>query len=110
MVIDKSVDWKYYYFHNMKSVISEHWTKGGTGVTNFDKKDRHIYEAAIKEYGNPCLLIVDKPHPGPGGYYDKRMEKTLHSLHFVGQAGEARTDLSDFWRVFEKIKYGQTVL
>lgn len=84
----------------LAAVIHKHWTHGGTGITNFDKPVRPIYEAAIKEYGDPSLLVVDKPFPGMNGCYNAWMEAKMHSLHRVGRGG----DLSGFWRVFEALK------
>jgi hypothetical protein len=78
----------------MSNIINSHWTKGGTGVTNFGVEERPLYEAAIKEYGKPYLVIHDEPMEGPA------LPDSL-SLHNVrGKRG----DLSDFWEIFWRLR------
>ena len=67
----------------------EHWHKGGTGVTNISG-DIDLIAAAVEEYGNPLLVIYDRPF---GGGSHMVGWKSLHWL------GKKRKDLSAFWEL-----------
>lgn len=72
-----------------------HWTKGGTGITNFDADRLPLYEAAIAAHGDPDLVIADEPMPPMTEGY---------ALHDLGRLpGESR-DLSEFWQVFYQLR------
>lgn len=75
-------------------IVMEHWTRGGTGITNVSS-DFEVYEQAIKEYGDPKLVLY--PHPFGGGVNMPEW-KSLHDLR-------GRRDLSAFWRLWELIKW-----
>lgn len=65
---------------------------GGTLVTNFSE-DLDVYEEAVREYGDPRILISvpAEPHmPGAKGLHDLR--------------GKRRPDLSGFWMLWRCIK------
>ena len=72
---------------------SNHWSKGGTGVTNFHPSAAPKYEAAIQELGDSNIFLMDQPMLGGGenGHY--------HSLH---TNFESLYDLSDFWAIYFK--------
>ena len=78
----------------MKIILS-HWTKGGTGVTNFCKSDLAKMESALEKYGNPNLVICSKSCATP--YYSvAELSELNHSLHCVS----GMCDLSDFWDIY----------
>ena len=74
----------------------EHWIAGGTGVTNFDQKDEHIYVKAIEEYGDESLVLISKPI----GKYPIKRDHSFHCLKMP-------KDLSDFWDIFHRIQNEQ---
>lgn len=75
----------------MKSIKSYHWTKGGTVITNFDRKDLKRYNKAINLYG--CKDIVVSRYPMLEPY-----AKNAYSLHNINVKVK---DLSDFWTIFK---------
>jgi hypothetical protein len=81
-------------------IINEHFTKGGTAVTNFDAKDREIYEAAIAEYGDPDLVISERPMPDERG--KEITHNKMHSLHNLRSDG--RKELGEFWKIWRRIR------
>ena len=76
----------------MTELIHEHWTKGGTGVTNFPPGDRPKYQAAIDSFGDSDLVICDKPF----GMFVMGGDMSLHCL------GRSK-DLSKFWSIFHAL-------
>ena len=70
-----------------------HWRKGGTGITNFDKKEKPIYEKAISEYGDDNFFILDRPITGITGL------SSYCSLH----CKEKMQTFSPFWRTFDRV-------
>ena len=88
----------------LNKVIDLHWTKGGTGISNFHKEECPLFEKAIELYGNPRLLIVDRPFPGENDYMDRNMMETLYSLHYVG----CFDNLSAFWKILQNISQGSS--
>ena len=68
-----------------------HWTRGGTGVTNFDADMLPVYQEAILRYGDPDLRI-----------HNKRLadEREGFSLHIHSR----KRDLSAFWEVFRQVE------
>lgn len=79
-----------------KNLIHRHWTKGGSGVTNFSHKDGIIYEVAIKQYEEYRPSEKGRLHTSFQSF-DGR--DGICSLHDV-----VNGDLSEFWRVFDSIK------
>ncbi len=79
---------------------SDHWLNGGTGITNFLKQDRKLYEDAIKVSGCTCVMIVDKPIRDASDNLHASTIAQCNSLHFVGKL----QDLSDFWQTFRNIE------
>ncbi len=63
-------------------------------VTNFREEERPAYTEAVRRWGNPCLYVEEKSE-GRG------LEWYGGSLWF--NEGE-RQDLTEFWRVFEKVR------
>ena len=81
----------------MPTLIHESWfNKYGTGVTNFTKKQLPIYKKAIEVYRDLDFIISDKPTGINFG-------EGVCSLHYVG----SKTNLSEFWRVFDRIEKQQ---
>jgi hypothetical protein len=81
----------------MKSIISPHWTQGGSGITNFEPEDLPLYEAAIKEFGCPSLVLSDKPMDG------KNYGFAMYSLHDLRRSVQS-LDISEFWKTFRRLQ------
>ena len=75
-----------------KQIYGKHWSKGGTGVTNFNKEDRWIYERAIDIYGDPKLEI--------GSPIGLLVGCTTHLALYYSTHG----DLSKFWRIYDDVR------
>jgi hypothetical protein len=73
--------------------IYGHFSNGGTGLTNFDKEELPLYEAAIAECGDPDFFISDEPMPGTP-------LRNSYSLHYKG----SKEKLKYFWDIFYKLK------
>ena len=82
---------------NTRLLTMVHWMQGGTGLTNLSG-DTTALVAAMEEYGNPLLVIHDRPF---GGGSHMVGWKSLHWL------GDKRTDLSVFW---ELVRLNETEL
>jgi len=74
-----------------KNYVSPHFTKGGTGITNFDKKDLPICLAALAKYNRGNCFVSFRPMAD-------KVWPNLYSLH------SSVRDLSDFWKVYWKVK------
>lgn len=77
----------------LERIASDHWIRGGSGVTNFDRDRLPVYQAAIAKHGDPSLRLSDLPMTGGGGE-----GSSYYSLHHFGIG-----DLSQFWRVFNAV-------
>lgn len=77
---------------------SEHWTRGGTGVTNFGNSRLPLYEKAIEIIADQDLFLSDIPMYGGGQFMTD-----YASLHF-----STRKDLSHFWEILDKLKAEQS--
>jgi len=76
-------------------LINEHWTNGGTGVTNFGEEEFNLYLETVEEFGDPNIVVSQERFGWtwgvmPGG--------SLH--HLTKKPG----NLSEFWRFFDRIK------
>jgi hypothetical protein len=91
--------------HEIITPIESHWTDGGRGTTNFDKKDESIYRTAIAACPQLKLAIRKYPMYGENGCLSDCMIKDYYCLI---QAGEKRDDLSKFWAVYHAIKSAQS--
>ena len=80
---------------NIHVVKNGHAHNGGTGITNFDKKERPRYEKAIEIYGDKSLFISDRSYDCYNSYPEH------NSLHTVGHPYK---DLSLFWRIFNGLE------
>lgn len=69
----------------------KHKHNGGTGITNFHKKEMEIYKRAIIESGDKFLCIGEPID----GYKDCL---ALHDKY------PSSRELGFFWRIFEKIE------
>jgi hypothetical protein len=78
-------------------IILLNWTRGGTGLTNFQKEELPIYEAAVARFGNPDYVICSKAL-GNEYFSSKELSDRCHSLHHLGGG-----DSCPFWRVFEDV-------
>jgi hypothetical protein len=78
----------------MSDLIMVGWTDGGTGITNFDPKELPLYEAALEETKDEDLILVSRP-------FGRFCIPSDYSLHF--KRGREK-DLSDFWKVFDRIQ------
>lgn len=74
-------------------IINSHWTQGGTGLTNFLKKDLPLYRATILVVGDKRFKILKQSF---GGIYP-----LYYSLHFCAPNTK---DASHFWDTFRKIQ------
>lgn len=83
----------------MSVINSDHWAKGGTGVTNFDASKRPIYEQALSVYGDSDLRTSDGPMSGGG--FDGQC--SLHDFAHGKQRGRTR-GLDEFWEVFRRVE------
>lgn len=75
-------------------IINNHWTAGGTGLTNFNKKDLPLYRATILIVGDQRLKILKKP-------FENTLLEGYYSLHFCANQTK---DASHFWDTFRKVK------
>ncbi len=83
----------------MKLVTSVSWHNGGTFITNFHAHKLITFTTAVQLYGDPNLVVSDVAvYPAPSTYGG--------SLHYLG----GPCDLSNFWRLYEKIESGEIVL
>jgi len=74
---------------------SAHWTKGGTGLTNFHLEKASFYYKVVTEFGDPTIFTSPVPMDG----YSSN-NTTMGSLHAIG----CPRDLSSFWALFDKMK------
>ena len=65
-------------------------------ITNFTKKERPIYQKAIKKYGWDGLYISEDAY-----WRDGTKDSGLLSLRW---SGEERRELSEFWKIFNDIR------
>lgn len=79
---------------------SEHWTNGGTGLTNFATHQFPIYEEAARRHGNPKFIVSSTRMLGRGRDSDGG------SIHYTSdlQTPEGGAEVSAFWRVFDQVK------
>jgi hypothetical protein len=77
--------------------INNHWTRGGTGVTNFDIKELPVYEEAVRQFNDPNMVISYKALP-PLDH-----NSNYCSLHYTTLSGFG-IDLSPFWSLFTQLK------
>ena len=85
---------------NSKQIRREHWTDGGTMITNFKASDFDLMSEAIDKYSKlkPDHSLVISNHA-----YDYRGDLIigLYSLH---QTENTSSDLSIFWNLQETIR------
>lgn len=83
----------------IQHIKSNHWTEGGTGLTNFKPSNLPYYLKAIEEFGDPNFVVSKFPMNGlsvPGDY-------SLHRLDMQ----PAPKECEPFWKVFDRIKYNR---
>jgi len=104
---------------NKRPIAFWHWTEGGTMVTNFSEEDRPIYETAVKEFGDPYLVVHTrsvlngKETDYGGSLHDVAPRELLRrqselisepgiALFFdMASRGHPSRDLSKFWALFD---------
>jgi hypothetical protein len=67
----------------------------GDALTNFDVRQKPIYEEAIKRYGDAMFYIGE-----PITWKSRQPPYECLALRYRGPRG----DLSEFWRAFERVK------
>lgn len=79
---------------------SEHWTNGGTGMTNFPAEHFPVYEEAVRRNGNDKFIVSSTRMLGRG--------RNSHggSLHYLGirQCEEHANACEAFWKTFDEVK------
>ena len=63
-------------------------------LTNFNKEERHMYEAAIRRYGKDDIFVTEEAYLNNG-----MRDPSLCALRCTGHK-----DRSEFWRIFREIK------
>lgn len=76
-------------------LIHRHWLNGGTVVTNFTIKNLSMYKKAVELYGDARTVIHQRAFDISG-----RLVKNHWSLHNMNPG----SDLSDFWKVYNKVR------
>jgi hypothetical protein len=71
----------------------EHFSEGGTAVTNFSEHMRPVYVEAVKRYGKSFMRVAQHPYGGVPQNYGG-------ALH----CDAGFQDLSRFWEIFEQVK------
>ncbi len=74
-------------------MINEHWTNGGTGLTNFNPSDEQRYLDAIKAHGDTAYVVVKS---SMGNKWPN-----MYSLHFLNVHKSQGS--KDFWDTFDKV-------
>jgi hypothetical protein len=81
-----------------------HWLQGGSGIANFNKEDLQFYIRAIDEYKDDNLYISL-----PTTFAGERPDN-LYGLHRHTNTKTKDADLSNFWRIYETIKFGKPAI
>lgn len=76
---------------------SEHWTNGGTWLTNFPQEHMDVYLEAARRFGNPAYVVSSTRMLGRGRNFPGG------SLHYVSNDARFCPDSSDFWRVWDDV-------
>lgn len=76
---------------------SEHWSNGGTGLTNFAGHQFPIYIETAKRCGVEGFIVSSTRMLGRGRDHEGG------SLHYVGDANRGEA-CSAYWAEFEKVK------
>ena len=77
---------------NFDEYFYEHFSRGGTGITNFDIEDLGIYQEAIRRSGDTSLFIQQSPMSGSA------TANPCCSLH-----SNQRKDRSEFWAIYRQV-------
>ncbi len=86
-------------FYRSEHISPGHWTRGSTGITNFRREVRPLYEAAVHWHGDPELFIEERPfNPECAG------TEQYFSLHYSDAGQRRNPSLSGFWRLFEILR------
>lgn len=85
----------------MRTISNKHFTVGGTGITNFDKKDYDVFDISIKEYEK--MSNSNKGlHINLSGFHElQKVQDTYYSLHDLS---DSQRDLGGFWDIWHKNK------
>ena len=74
-----------------------HFKDGGTGLTNFERRELPIYEKAIRMEGSGNYWIVKAPFDDTARHFENG---SACSLHRAGHINET----SEFWGIFDWVK------
>lgn len=87
--------------NGIQIIRSAHWTDGGTAITNFEPSEVGLYLQAITNLNRPewGLAVSSLPMATFDNNESYDGGRGLFSFHALSHTG----DLSDFWRVFEKV-------
>jgi hypothetical protein len=83
----------------MEQHKSDHWTNGGTGLTNFPPQDFLRYREAVARFGSDKFLVSEERMIGRGSNCEGG------SLHYLGhfRTDEGEEEISRFWQVFDAV-------
>ena len=76
-----------------KELVEDVFDHDCTLVTNFDEDLRHLYEEAIKRYGDNKLHICNNAYDSLGRPIDRCL-----ALHYTGEG-----NLTEFWDIYNQI-------
>ena len=79
--------------------LSQHWTNGGTGLTNFPPEDFQRFQKAVDRFGSDKFLVSEDRMIGRGA------EIEGGSLHYLGpfRTEAGNEEIHKFWRVFDAV-------
>lgn len=87
----------------MEQHKSEHWTNGGTGLTNFGPDQFPIFREAVKRLGSDKFVVSEARMVGMG----EKCEGG--SLHYLGdiRTPAGSMEVNGYWAVFNEIEREQ---
>ena len=78
---------------------SEHWTNGGTGLTNFVPEKFALYDEAVRSFGDPDFVVSRERMVGRGEEFHGG------SLHYLKlPAKQDWETIGAFWKNFYKLR------
>ena len=77
----------------MATLIFKSWDSGGTGITNFDLTMIELFREAVRQYGDPNLVVSDQPMP------PMTVGGSLHDTTKVGIR-----NISTFWKIYNDLE------
>jgi hypothetical protein len=86
-------------------IILCHRCEGGTGITNFLKRELPIMEQALQEFNDSRLIICSKPMVTRYAT-SENLANHCHSLHAL----KGLNNLSNFWDIVRNLSIDKTNL